>query len=313
MEKWLQPVFSNLLENKKFSDCRILVGKKSFDSHKVILSSASEFFERMFLSDFQESKSGEFRLTEVEPETFAEFLAYVYTYNKENLAKKPILLIMDLLRCGSTWLVTSLVSDCVEILSDKAPSMVITELVELFQYAHNLNNKILIRTSTLNLKNRFGATMNCYDALLLTSDAFEQYIIITGGVLAEIERFKMIQSYMTVNGLINQEDDESSPVVVDEKNDGSDSVDGDLVIPKPTFQDSEDKEDKDDEADGETDLVPKDNDVDSKIKLIHRKYIKRLLGYIKFDQMTKNEFYRTIGKSTLLNYKEKYEKLYLTK
>jgi len=56
------------------------VGKESFDCHKVILSSASEFFERMFLSDFQESQSGKFRLSEVKPETFAEFLAYICVY-----------------------------------------------------------------------------------------------------------------------------------------------------------------------------------------------------------------------------------------
>ncbi|XP_037720296.1 kelch-like protein 40 [Drosophila subpulchrella] len=318
MDKWLRPVFLNLLENKKFCDCQILVGKESFDCHKLILSSASEFFERMFLSDFQESQSGKFRLSEVKPQTFAEFLTYVYTYNKKDLEEKPSLMIMELLSCGSTWLVSSIVSDCEEILKARAPSMVISEVVELFQCAHNIDNKELIDISKNNLWNRFKTTMNCYDALLLTSDVFEQYVIMAEGYLTEIERFKMIQSYITVNGLIHHETAEPSLDVVDDKKNENDTGVGDMAIPKSS---SEDSEDEDPQTEGEPGtlkaICDKDNDLldeakDSKIKLIHRKYIKRLLGYIKFNNVTSRDFYNVVGKSNLLNFKEKYDALYLT-
>ncbi|XP_017002140.2 kelch repeat and BTB domain-containing protein 3-like [Drosophila takahashii] len=328
MDDWLEPAFANLLENKKFSDCQIIVGKESFDSHKVILASASEFFERMFLSDFKESKSGQFRLSEVKPETFAKFLHYVYTYNKKKLEENTNLMIMELLSCGSTWLVQSITSDCAAILKVRAPNMVISDLVELFQYAHNTNNKELIEISVKYLRSRFGTTMNCYDALLLTSDVFEQYTIISEGYLPEIERFKMIESYVTVNGLIEHVTEEPSEDVVDDKKEGTDSGVGEMVIPKSS---SEDSEDEISELDGQPgtskaicdsnqknpDTVHKgvhrpDEPKDSKIKLIHHKYVKTLLGYIKFSKMAKNEFYNIIGKSALLSDKEKYENLFLT-
>ncbi|KAH8364504.1 hypothetical protein KR084_007460, partial [Drosophila pseudotakahashii] len=318
----LEPAFNNLLENKKFSDCQILVGKESFDCHKVILASASEFFERMFLSDFRESKSGQFRLSEVKPETFAKFLHYVYTYNKTKLEENTNSMILELLSCGSTWLVQSITSDCAAILKVRAPNMVITHLIELFQCAHNINSKELIEISVKYLRSRFGTTMNCFDALLLTSDVFEQYTIITEGYLPEIERFRMIESYVTMNGLIDHVTEEPSEDVVDDKKEGTDSGVGKMVMPNST---SEDSEEEASELDGEpgtskaicdssqqsTGTVHRlDEPKDSKIKLIHHKYIKTLLGYIKYNRMTKNDFYNIIGKSVLLTDKEKYENFF---
>jgi len=169
--------------------------------------------------------------------------------------------------------------------------------------------------------------MNCYDALLLTSDVFEQYVILAEGLLPEIERFKMIQSYITVSGLIHHETAEPSLDVVDDKNNENDSGVGDVAIPKSN---SEDSGGEDPQTEGEPGTskaicdsnvqkteVHKDSDLldeakDSKIKLIHLKYIKTLLGYIKFNNMTKNDVYNVIGKSNLLNLQEKFDALYLT-
>ncbi|KAH8239248.1 hypothetical protein KR032_002361, partial [Drosophila birchii] len=113
-------------ENKKFSDCRILVKNEVFDCHKVILASSSEFFERLFLGSFRESETDEIRLHEVKPETFAMFIQYVYTYSKKKLDECHNSMIMDLLSCGTRWLVDSLVSDCVTILKERLNNMLLS-------------------------------------------------------------------------------------------------------------------------------------------------------------------------------------------
>lgn len=131
-----------------FSDCRILVEDMSFDCHKLILGSLSEFFERMFLGDFQESKSEEFRLNDVSPDIFSKFLDYAYTYDVEELKKNPDMIIFKLFECGNKWLVKSITADCVAILKARVPQMTIGNLFEVFQIGHNAENQDLIEVVT---------------------------------------------------------------------------------------------------------------------------------------------------------------------
>ncbi|EDW40139.1 GL25104 [Drosophila persimilis] len=65
----------------------------------------------------------------------------------------------------------------------------------------NISNECLSHLSKRNLKQRFGQFMNFYDAVKFTSDVFEQYLICANDCLPEVERFKMIEDYVTVNGL----------------------------------------------------------------------------------------------------------------
>ncbi|XP_043647196.1 kelch-like protein 40b isoform X2 [Drosophila teissieri] len=319
MDKWLQPEFAKLLENKKFTDCHIEVEKESFECHKVILASASEFFERMFLSDFKESQSGKFVLTDVQPGTFAHFLHYVYTYDAKALEKHTCSMVMELLKCGSTWLVESLVSDCVQIMKMKMRVLDITDLVEVFQNAHDIVHEELINDCVYNIRNRFSQKMNCYEILFLTSDVFEQYLIITEGYLPQIERFKMIQTYLTVNGLIG--------------NGVVNGVVGQVELPETTNKDGGQIEKKEDESNDEDDSdsngkpltcieILNTNEREThevaipeepKDKIIHQEYVKTLVGHINFGNMSNKDFYSVVGKSALLNDKEKYEYLYLTK
>ncbi|XP_017021078.1 kelch-like protein 40b [Drosophila kikkawai] len=315
MDVWLQPVFANLIENKKFSDCRILVENEAFDCHKVILASCSEFFERLFLGSFQEAKSDEIRLQEIKAKTFAMFIQYVYTYSKEKLNECSNSMIMDLLTCGTRWLVDSIVSECVKILKGRVNDMMLDDLLDLFQNAHSINHQELIEISVKFLRSRFSTAMNCYDVLTMTSDVFEQYTIITGGYLPEIERFKMIEAYVTVNGLIDSDPAKTSEVEVHRKKEGDSGI-GELVAAKTSSDDdeqesseNEESEDKEEDEAKERGTVERNN---TKIKVLHSKYVEMLLSHIKFNKMMKSEFYHIVGKSPLLTFKEKYENMYLT-
>ncbi|XP_039230891.1 uncharacterized protein LOC6533800 isoform X2 [Drosophila yakuba] len=272
----------------------------------------------MFLSDFKESQSGKFVLTGVKPETFAHFLHYVYTYDANTLEKHTCLMVMELLQCGSTWLVESLVSNCMQIMKGKITILDIGDLLRVFQKAHDIMHENLISLCVQEIRKRFSQRMNCYEVLFLTSDVFEQYLIITEGYLLQIERFKMMQTYLTVNGLID--------------NGAVNGVVGQVELPETTNKDGGQIEKKEGESDDKDcsesngklltckaildTNEKKAHEVaipeEPKDKLIHQEYVKTLLGHIEFGSMSKKDFYSVVGKSGLLNEKEKYEYLYLT-
>ncbi|KPU81653.1 uncharacterized protein Dana_GF26747, isoform A [Drosophila ananassae] len=306
----LKPSFANLLENQKFSDCHILVGNESFNCHKLILSSASEFYERMFLSDFQESKTAEFRLNDVSPDTLRVFLDYVYTYNFEKLKTNPNEMILNLFECGSKWLVESITADCEAVLKERAPQMSIGNLVETFQVAHNAEHKAIIKTVTFHLR-RLAGGMKCYDSLFLTSDAFEEYIRICDDKIPEEDRFKMIEAYVTINGLIDVETADSgvNGTILDEfkilKDDDKPGSSKEIsVVENKAAVSLPDKNCIESSAGDNKDI---------KLKKLHLTYVKTLLNYIHFEQMGKTTFYNVVGKSRLLTYEEKFEKMFLTK
>ncbi|XP_026833968.1 kelch-like protein 7, partial [Drosophila erecta] len=297
--------------------------KQTFECHKVILASASEFFERMFLSDFNESKSGKFVLNDVQPETFAHFLHYVYTYDTKALQKHATLtMIMELLVCGSSWLVESIVFDCVAIIKMKLPTMLIGDLVRVFQKAHDIEKEDLIICCKNQLHSRYRETMNCCETVFLTSEVFKQYLIITQDCLPEVERFKMMQTYLSVNGLIDNEAVEPTEHVYGDV--------GQVELPENSNDDDGPKEKERDDSESlgkpltskaaidangrrTDDVLLTEEPKGVKIKLIHQKYVKTLVDHINFSNMFKKEFYSVVGNSDLFNYKEKYEYLYLTK
>ncbi|XP_022221075.2 kelch-like protein 40 [Drosophila obscura] len=327
MDTWLQPVFTDLIENKKFSDCRISVGTEAFDCHKVILASASEFFERMFLADFTESKSGQFIVNDVKPETFGHFLQYVYTYNKEHLKKHSSTILMDLLEVGTKWLVDSIQFDCVMLLMKRAKEMMVGDLVELFQAAHNIDNKSLIDEVNKNLKQRFGPRMNCFDSLVLTSDVFEEYLILTDGLVEEIERFKMVEAYVSVNGIHDAGTSERSGDAEADKKEESDvgKIENEKLGSTKSLTGGEIKDGKPGSSKELCEVKHVDNTNANTLELhagdrneiklasVHSKYVRTLLGHIKYEKMTKNQFYEVVGKSNLLDFKEKFENLFLTR
>ncbi|XP_017060212.1 kelch repeat and BTB domain-containing protein 7-like [Drosophila ficusphila] len=316
MSDSLEHALSKMRENKMFSDCLILVEDQSFACHKNILAVASEFFERMFLGKFQESQSGEIRLNEVKAETFSHFLQYVYSYNKEKLAAHSVAMLTELLKLGSSWLVDSIQKDCVQILKGRIGGMTISDLVPTFQSAHDTNHNELQECCVQRLKSLFRNQSQCFisDAMALTSDAFEQYLIASGGGnVPEIERFKMIELYVKVQGLYADFAENSEDVVDAEKKEVKlrvTSEESDVEEPEPNDKPGTSKAICNSSGEVADDAVG--DQKESRIQRTHLKYIKTLLGYIDYNRMTKIDFYNVVGKSNLLNDKEKYENLFLT-
>lgn len=163
--------------------------------------------------------------------------------------------------------------------------------------------------------------MKCYECLFLTADTFEKYTIACEGCISEEERFQMIEAYVTINGLIDVETVE----------DGTESVDDNADTDRGVNVENKTDEDHDNKPGSLLTVFSVENEAavallnkkrlqssagdhkDIKLKNLHLKYVRRLLDYIHFENMTKTSFYNVVCKSPLLTDKEKFQKMFLTK
>nr|XP_002740411.1 PREDICTED: trishanku-like [Saccoglossus kowalevskii] len=79
----LQVQMSSLFNDKDLSDVVINVGDKTYNVVKSILAMSSEYFRKMFSSEWKESKTNEINLVGDSKECvkcFEAFLRYIYTY-----------------------------------------------------------------------------------------------------------------------------------------------------------------------------------------------------------------------------------------
>ncbi|KAF2094465.1 hypothetical protein NA57DRAFT_80273 [Rhizodiscina lignyota] len=65
-------------DNDKFSDFTIICRERRFKTHKIIISSHSNFFSNACEGGFKEGKTNEIELSEDYPEVIAEMLRYMY-------------------------------------------------------------------------------------------------------------------------------------------------------------------------------------------------------------------------------------------
>ena len=63
----------------KFADIEFLVSGVDFKAHRAVVCARSAVFAAMFTSGMGESETGRVEITDVSPETFADFLRFVYT------------------------------------------------------------------------------------------------------------------------------------------------------------------------------------------------------------------------------------------
>ena len=62
-----------------FADIEFIVAGVAFKAHRAIVCARSPVFAAMFASGMRESETGRVEITDVSPETFADFLKFVYT------------------------------------------------------------------------------------------------------------------------------------------------------------------------------------------------------------------------------------------
>ena len=101
-----------LFEEKRHCDIDIVIEKRTFSCHKVVLSAASKYFDVMFSSGLQESRSRTIYLNDINSKTFTDILAFLYCgkdiVNDENAE--------GLLKASNLLQMTCLQSQCEEFL-----------------------------------------------------------------------------------------------------------------------------------------------------------------------------------------------------
>ncbi|KRF85161.1 uncharacterized protein [Drosophila virilis] len=206
---------------------------------------------------------------------------------------------MDLYECGNQWLVPSITSDCLSVLTERARAMNLEELIELYEFAHNCDNKSLIQTITSLMMTHHFKQLLCERVLLLGSDIFIQYMTTVAKMRPEIERYRMIEKYLEINGFLKDINDKENREI-NELNQ-LDSNEDELINGTENMKiepDTEKASVKNDKASSE---------IKGKLKA---DFVKSLLIAIDYTKMSVKEFYNGPGKSELLTYQSKYETLY---
>lgn len=184
-----------------FTDCTIIVDSVKFKCHKVILSTGSEFFKHLFLSDTKDSVLSEFHLNGV-PLMFKIYREYIYTRNKGVLFKYDMRNLMNMLKCGQIWSTPSLVNDCADILLGRAKNMEAPDLTVLFDFGYKYNNATLIngitnilKSGNQNSRSFFFRVTNNDRAFLLNYNTFMKLI----SDYNEKDRLRLVNSYIEFN------------------------------------------------------------------------------------------------------------------
>jgi len=285
----------DLGRTNRHTDCNFIIEQengttKSFPCHRLILSCASDVFDRMLYGDYNESATGEVRLNDVGADIFEKFRDYVYGYEYDKLQKYDFDTLIRLCEFGNKYLVHSLEDDCVRELLVRKDSFDMGELLRIFACAHRMNKKSLIDQMSWELKSTFRSTLDHSVVYEFTCDVFKHYIEVIAGKLSEADRFRLLEMYLKYNGF------EAPENLSQVENDPSVSV-----------QNSESELPS-------TSCLPLENGCSSsnpiKEEAKRPNYIRDLLGLIDFGNLTPKEFYEGPGKSSFLSLTQKYEHMY---
>lgn len=177
MSRKLAEVFNKMYHDTKFTDCTIIVDSIKFECHKIVLSIESEFFRRMFLSNFKEASSREIILQDVTPVIFKIFREFMYTYDSSVLNNYDMQTLISLYECGNMWMAPYIVKKCAEILLERANRQAGADLPIFFELGHKYNNSILINGITDILRsNEYTAFNGNNSIFLLKYDTFQKFI-----------------------------------------------------------------------------------------------------------------------------------------
>ncbi|XP_072021114.1 kelch-like protein 32 [Amphiura filiformis] len=126
---------NELRRQTAFCDITIIVGDQRFSAHKAVLSCASDYFQGMFSSGFQESTLREITVPGSE-ESFAQILDFAYT-GHFTLSVKTV---VGILQMACYMVLNKAVELCAEYLKDVKDSLAVEDCFEIWSIASNHNN-----------------------------------------------------------------------------------------------------------------------------------------------------------------------------
>ncbi|XP_037721785.1 kelch-like protein 25 [Drosophila subpulchrella] len=183
---------SALRKRGLFSDINIRVESSVFQCHKIVLASASEFFE--ILLQKEGLKTGEVILQDTTPQVFEIFLDFIYTKDKCPLKQTKPYVLLSLLKCANMWLACEVQQVCESTLLGS--SMAPKEWIQLYAVSFLLDNKLLMSHAIqlLQRQNHF----DCPEFMELELHCFVEYFSCTKD-LDQLKRFTMLDMWLQKN------------------------------------------------------------------------------------------------------------------
>ncbi|XP_072026470.1 uncharacterized protein [Amphiura filiformis] len=132
---YLSSGLNQLRHQAAFCDVTIIVGHQRFPAHKAVLSCASDYFQGMFSSGFQESTKSEVNVPGTE-ESFAQILDFAYT-GHFNLSVRTVI---GILKMACYMVLTKAIELCAEYLKDIKDLLTIEDCFEIWSITINHNS-----------------------------------------------------------------------------------------------------------------------------------------------------------------------------
>ncbi|XP_072019847.1 uncharacterized protein [Amphiura filiformis] len=126
---------NQLRHQAAFCDVTIIVGNQRFPAHKAVLSCASDYFQAMFTSGFQESTMSEITVSGTE-ESFAQILDFAYT----GCFTLSLRTVVGILKMSSFMVLTKAIELCAEYLKDVKDKLTIEDCFEIWSISSNHNS-----------------------------------------------------------------------------------------------------------------------------------------------------------------------------
>lgn len=131
----------NFRSSEKYCDVKVRVQDQNFSCHRVVLASASEYFDALFGGSFKEKDAQETTLKDIDAETFEEVLRCVYNLH-EYKCKSTVSNVYKLLSASLFLKIHLLESKCVSYMIENVSS--IQNHVQIFALARSMEITVLI-------------------------------------------------------------------------------------------------------------------------------------------------------------------------
>ncbi len=118
--------------NEVLSDITIIINDHKIPAHKFILSSRSDVFETMFLSQFKESNDKEIEIKDTNIEAFEVFLKCIYFDIFDSKAIKDYSLVIDVFRLSHRYQTQEL-SHFIE--EELIELITVSNVVDIYEFA----------------------------------------------------------------------------------------------------------------------------------------------------------------------------------
>jgi len=143
----LQQDYAKLLDSQEHADVKIAVQGEKMMAHKAVLAVRSSYFQRMFQTKMEESKSNEIEVTDVRPNVFKRLLKFLYGGVPPKYAETET---SDLLIAADKYGVDELKAICESLLSSHLTSDNVIEALLLAE-SHNCSNLMMDATTVFKM------------------------------------------------------------------------------------------------------------------------------------------------------------------